>query len=730
MEKSKPRVLGLLAAMTWLPQLPCRADVPAPPVPPPPPAGYCSTIYDELSGDLQAFNILLTVPPTWKPIAGGPTSFAANLQVADGNTGPGLIGPDYLPGVLTQLQEEKALGIQAIMVQVGFPVLYAPFYGGEAGLTPYVNFYTQVAQAVKNAGLKLIVENDVLLSGDISGGWGSTLNDFYSTLDWDQYMAARATMAATVAQTMQPDYLVLAEEPDGEAKNSGQQNMDIAADAAQSIAGEIAAVQALTLPHVKLGAGFGTWTLRSSSNTLLDYIADYVALPLDYNDFHLYPINTEKEGSFIDNTLVVASLAAAAGKPVAMSEGWVWKMENGELNVLNGQFYRSRDPFSFWGPLDSYYLRTVQALAKYTNMLYAAPDSPDYLFVYQTYGGTAANGGAANCTCTTESCSEYDIVHAQGPLTQTANSVADYSTAGLGYASQLVAPPDNAPPSTPSDLTGSPSYNLVTLTWNASTDNVGVAGYNVYRCIPPEPGQPCTGVWIANSTSTEYKDSGLAEGTPYTYQVQAFDLANNNSPLSDTLDVQTYKSPPHAPSNLVATAVSAVQVNLAWSPPQDSSGLTGYAIYGGTSSSDLQQVTTVAATATTCPLRPLIPATTFYFGVAAVESGGTSPMSPLAWAATFSMPNPPTSVAATASGNHSIILAWEEQTAHGGLPVTAYQVLRGITSGALKKVAEVPATTFTDTSLKPNTTYYYEVLAIDTGDDLSPPSSEVSATTP
>src|ERR1700691_6762971 len=100
----KPRVFYNLTAFILLIQPLCRADVPAPPTPPPPPAGYCSTIYNELYGDLQAFNILLSIPPIWNPILGGPPLYAANLQVGDGNNGPGLIGADYLPGVLTQLQ--------------------------------------------------------------------------------------------------------------------------------------------------------------------------------------------------------------------------------------------------------------------------------------------------------------------------------------------------------------------------------------------------------------------------------------------------------------------------------------------------------------------------------------------------------------------------------------------------------------------------------------------------
>jgi hypothetical protein len=517
MEVSKLRVFCFLLALIPLTYRPCRADVPPPAKPPSPPAGYCSTIYGELEGDLQAFNILLTIPPIWKPILGGPTVYAGNLQQADGNSGPSLSGSNYLPGVLTQLQELRALGIQGVVVVVGFPVLYEPFFGSRAALQPYLNFYSQVAQAVKSAGLKLIVEDDVLLTSDVEAGW-TNLPAFYATLDWDQYMAARATMAATVAKTMQPDYLVLAEEPDTEASQTGQTNMNIPSDAAQMISGEIAAVKALKLSGTKLGAGVGSWLAPSGTSSLTAYIAAYVALPLDYIDFHIYPINTVRQGSLIANTLTIASLAAAAGKPVAMSEAWAWKMEDSEWGVISDDTVRARYPFSFWGPLDVYFQQTLEALANYTGLVYAAPDGPDYLFAYQTYGGTTSNGGAANCTCTTASCNDYDIVQTETTVASAANAAAEYSTTGFGYYGQLVPKPDTTPPSTPSDLTGVPGYTTVNLSWTASTDNVGVAGYNVYRCSPPEEGQSCTPVWIANATSTTYNDAGLLEHTPYNYR--------------------------------------------------------------------------------------------------------------------------------------------------------------------------------------------------------------------
>jgi len=711
--------------------IPLKADVPVPPAAPPVPSGYCGTIANELSGDLSAFNLLLKIPPTWRPIPGNPTLFAANLSMSDSNTGPGISGQYYMNSVDTQLQDLKAEGIHAVLVTVGFPVLYEPFYGSSSKMAPYVAFYQQVASAVRAAGLKLIVENNVLLSNDIESGW-TNLSSFYATFNnnWNGYIAARAQMAATVAQTLQPDYLVVAEEPDGEATQTGQTNLQIPSDAAQMINAELTAVRSANppVPNVKLGAGFGNWQPNSPSS-LLDYTTTYVTLPLDYIDFHVYPVNTEATGSFIDNTLLIASTAALAGKPVAISEAFLWKMENSEWNVQNGQYYRARQPFSFWGPLDATFMQTMASLAKYTNMIYMAPEGPQYLFAYQTYGGTSTNGGAATCTCTTTSCSEATIVQSENSLSTAANQVSQYSTLGISYHTQLVEPPDTVPPSTPGGLAGTAGYTGATITWKASTDNVGVAGYNVYRCSPPAAGQSCTAVKIADTSISSFVDSGLKSGTPYNYQIQAFDLANNNSAISQVVSITTYRTSSSSPTNLVATVVSPKEITLTWSPPSDTSGLHEYLIFGGTTSSNLSQIGAVSSTQTSFTNYPLAPSTNYFYGVEAVESGVDSPMSPIVWATTMPLPETPSNVTATASSSSKIVVAWQESTAGGGLPVSYYEVYQGTSPTQLSQIARTTSTTFNNYSLTAGKKYYYQIVAVDTSNSASPPSSVVSATT-
>jgi hypothetical protein len=88
---------------------------------------------------------------------------------------------------------------------------------------------------------------------------------------------------------------------------------------------------------------------------------------------------------------------------------------------------------------------------------------------------------------------------------------------------------DLQPPSTPSNLSGIATYNSVQLNWTASTDNVGVNGYNVFR----------NGIQVSTSGTNSYTDNGLAASTTYSYIISAYDAAGNNSPQSSVFTITT-----------------------------------------------------------------------------------------------------------------------------------------------------------------------------------------------
>ncbi len=89
---------------------------------------------------------------------------------------------------------------------------------------------------------------------------------------------------------------------------------------------------------------------------------------------------------------------------------------------------------------------------------------------------------------------------------------------------------DTTAPSTPTGLKATAiSSSQISLSWSASTDNVGVAGYRVYR----------NGVLIGSPSSNSYTDSGLAASTSYSYTVAAFDAAGNMSAQSPAVTAKT-----------------------------------------------------------------------------------------------------------------------------------------------------------------------------------------------
>jgi hypothetical protein len=91
---------------------------------------------------------------------------------------------------------------------------------------------------------------------------------------------------------------------------------------------------------------------------------------------------------------------------------------------------------------------------------------------------------------------------------------------------------DTQKPTVPTNLQATAvSGTKVDLTWTASTDNVGVTGYKIYRNGGAAP--------IGTSTTTSYSDTTVSPSTAYTYEVSAYDAATNESDKSSPASVTT-----------------------------------------------------------------------------------------------------------------------------------------------------------------------------------------------
>jgi chitodextrinase len=132
---------------------------------------------------------------------------------------------------------------------------------------------------------------------------------------------------------------------------------------------------------------------------------------------------------------------------------------------------------------------------------------------------------------------------------------------------------DTQAPTVPTGLAANAvSGTQVNLSWNASTDNVGVTGYYVYLNDQP----------LATTASTSFSHTGLTAGNTYHYRVSAYDALPNHSAWTATVPATTTiadTQAPSVPTGLMANAVSGTQVNLAWSASTDNVGVTGYYVY-------------------------------------------------------------------------------------------------------------------------------------------------------
>jgi glucose/arabinose dehydrogenase len=110
---------------------------------------------------------------------------------------------------------------------------------------------------------------------------------------------------------------------------------------------------------------------------------------------------------------------------------------------------------------------------------------------------------------------------------------------------QGVFAPDTDAPSIPTGVaTTLVTTTRIDLTWQAATDNVAVAGYRVFR----------DGVAMTTVAGTSYSDIGLSPATSYSYEVTAFDAANNESAKSNAV-IATTAAPPPPP---VLTSITVV----------------------------------------------------------------------------------------------------------------------------------------------------------------------------
>jgi glucose/arabinose dehydrogenase len=239
--------------------------------------------------------------------------------------------------------------------------------------------------------------------------------------------------------------------------------------------------------------------------------------------------------------------------------------------------------------------------------------SADHSAWTRIYATTAGKGGVEDLTA----------LDGNGRYVRMEGGKRCRSDAGHGYSLQELAvygtlggdttPP--SPPGTPTLVSDTP--NSVTIGWTASTDNVGVAGYDVYH-----DGQLCAQVNGSTLTAT---CGSLNPNVAYGFYVNARDAAGNVSQPSGTLHVTTPSSgdttPPTVPGDVHATAVTSTSVTLAWTASTDNVAVAGYRVYNVVNGTRTR-VGTADAASTGTQVDGLTPSTAYHLQVTAYDGNG------------------------------------------------------------------------------------------------------------
>ena len=305
-------------------------------------------------------------------------------------------------------------------------------------------------------------------------------------------------------------------------------------------------------------------------------------------------------------------------------------------------------------------------------------------------------------TCGTTYTVGLEARDAAGNVSSRAQASGSASTATCNQP----PPTDTQPPTVPTGLTVTGStQTTVSLSWNPSTDNVGVTGYGIYRA----------GVRAATEVQTSYTLAGLTCGTSVTVGIDASDAAGNRSSIASliaTTGACSDTQPPSTPASLALTSRTQTSISIVWAASTDNVGVTGYGVYRNGTRIGTTQLTTSTFTGLTC-------GTSYTLGVDAADAAGNrSPQATVLMSTTACStgdtqpPSVPANQAISTVTRTSFTMTWSASTDNVG--VTGYNVyLNNV------RVTTVPGLSYTYTGLTCATTYTVGLEARDAAGNVS-----------
>lgn len=379
---------------------------------------------------------------------------------------------------------------------------------------------------------------------------------------------------------------------------------------------------------------------------------------------------------------------------------------------------------------------SIALFALYSVVLHANPDAPD------TLSGELVDTTVSLSWTAVAGADGYNVYQNNDYLTTTTEPsytgtveadtvynfyVTAFTREPLAFSArsdQLTLPesavPDDLtiPPSVPTGLTGSIDGTTVSISWEPSTDDEAVAGYNVY-----ENNQYLTTVFDTSYTGT------VVEGQVYAYSIVAFDTRVNFSAASERLTLPDRGPvdttiPPSTPTGLagdITDSSAGSTVSISWNASTDDQAVAGYNVY----ENDMYK-TTVFATQYSGSVEPDTPYAYYivafdYDGNFAERTDTLTLPDDIEVVEDTELPSIPTDLTGTWTENGNtadIEISWTAST--DNVAVAGYNVYEN--NDYLTTVFD---TTFT-TTVDSNGTYSYRVVAFDIARNFSPASERIS----
>lgn len=321
-----------------------------------------------------------------------------------------------------------------------------------------------------------------------------------------------------------------------------------------------------------------------------------------------------------------------------------------------------------------------------------------------------------------------------------------FASTGNQFTIGLTVVADSTPPSIPASLSGTAiSSSQINLSWSASTDNVAVSGYVVYRGATP----------IATTTGLTYSDTGLVASTLYSYTVNAFDASNNYSGLSSSAGVTTLapsssgppadSTPPTvsllSPSNGATNVSTTTTLEITMSELVNKGPSGSITIKKYIDSSVVEtipigstQISMIGALITIVPTLPLLSNTQYYVEVSAGafvdqsnnQFAGISGSGTWAFSTGNATPVVISGILVTASAT-SAIVAFD--TSANALATISWGTSTAYADGSAGEFVYAQNHSVAISGLLPNTLYYVKISAQDVSNNQATPYTDTFTTT-